>query len=628
MINGDGKDIALVSGNVKLSYADLKLQVTNYSSLYNEINGKHVAVFSENRIEWIYAFYSVWQNKGIPVPIDFMAGPDDVAFIINDCKPEIIFTSKDRQAILGKALLQVNYTPKILIFDELDIENNTSKIELDIQGSPHQTAVIIYTSGTTGSPKGVMLSFENLVANIKAVTQDVRIILPSDRLMILLPLHHIFPLLGTLIVPLYLGATAAICPSLNADDIIRTLQKNKISILIGVPRLYSLIRKGVVDKINQKKIGEVLFKFAKRLKSKAFSQIVFKEVHKKFGGHVRHMVSGGAALDADVAIDFRAMGFDMLEGYGMTEAAPMITFTRPNSLKPGCAGQIVPGVKVEIRDGEIVASGKNIMQGYYNRPDETADILKDGWLYTGDLGRVDKKGYLYITGRKKEIIVLSNGKNINPVEIESKLEKNTELVKESGVFLYKDKLCALIVPDESNIPLGEKVEEFVKKRIIVPYNENASVSKRILKAFITHEELPRTRLSKLQRFKLPEYAEQLVKPKQVLKDSDTEDFKELETIMGFIETQVGERVSPNDNLHDDLALDSLSKITLLVYLENTFGVSIKEEEYGKFSTLKQLAVFIKDKKTRMSPDKVNWKEILREKVNFTLPISYVDTIGI
>ncbi len=620
MIKGEGKNIALVSGSLHLSYKELRQNVTKYSSLYNEIIGKHVALFSENRIEWIYAFYSVWMNKGIPVPIDFMSGADDVAYILNDCMPEVVFTSKDKHATLEKAMLQVAHKPRVIILDEVELQNIDSPSAYKLESKPDQTAVIIYTSGTTGSPKGVMLSFENIVANINAVTKDVRIILPSDNLMILLPLHHIFPLLGTLIVPFYLGATAAICPSLNADDILKTLKKNKISILIGVPRLYSLIRKGIVDKINQTKAGRILFNLSKRLKSKAFAKLIFKEIHNKFGGHVRHIVSGGAALDPDVAIDFIAMGFDMLEGYGMTEAAPMIAFTRPNTFKPGSAGQIVPGVKVEIRDGEIVASGKNIMQGYYNRPEETSDIIKSGWLYTGDLGRVDKKGFLYITGRRKEIIVLSNGKNINPSEIENKLEKSSELIKESGVFLYKDKLCAFLVPDVSKIPLGEKVEEYLKKQLIAPYNENASVSKRILKVFVTKEELPRTRLSKLQRFKLSEYAEQLAKPKKEINEvGGQEDLKELETIMGFIETQVGEKVSPNDNLHTDLALDSLSKITLLVYLENTFGVNIKEEEYGNFGTLKELAIYIKDKKTRMSPEKVNWKEILKEKINFNLP---------
>jgi long-chain acyl-CoA synthetase len=621
MIRGEEKKTALVSGEDKITYKDLGQRISAFASHFSDLNNKNIAIYSENIPEWIYAFYGIWMNQCIAVPIDFMAGVDDVSFILNDCKPEIIFCSKDKTNTLKTALKHVKYEPVIYILEEIDIENRQSPEDFHIHYNSDDTAVIIYTSGTTGSPKGVMLSYDNLIANIEAVTKDVRIILPPDRLMILLPLHHIFPLIGTLIIPFYIGATTVLCPSLNADDIIKILQTNKINILIGVPRLFSLIRKGIIDKINQNKIAKVFLTIARILKSKTFSRVLFKEVHRKLGGHIRHIVSGGAALDPIIGKDFNALGFDILEGYGMTEAAPMISFTRPNELKPGSAGKIVPGVKVEIRDGEIVASGRNIMQGYYNRPDETDNILKNNWLYTGDLGHIDKSGRIFITGRKKEIIVLSNGKNINPIEIEQKLEKSSELIKEAGVFLSNDKLCAIVVPETKNASLQNEddIVSTIKNQVIFNYNKNATQSKRILKTYISYNELPRTRLSKIQRFKLEEVALDLTNPKPKTESAVVTETIELKTLIGFLEEQVRERVFPTDSLTDDIALDSLSKVTLLVYIENTFGIEIKEEEFFKFRTVIQLADYIHEKKTRISPEKINWKDILKEKIVFNVP---------
>jgi long-chain acyl-CoA synthetase len=621
MIRGECQKIALVSGGKRLTYSGLWQNINRFASLFSDVNKKNIAIYSENRPEWIYAFYAIWKNNCVAVPIDFMAGKDDVAFILKDSAPEVIICSQEKYETLKEALRLVNYEPRILVFEELDMEDASPEEGFRMNFHVDDVAVIIYTSGTTGSPKGVMLSFDNIIANIEAVTTRVRIILPGDRLMILLPLHHIFPLIGTMIIPLYLGATTVICPTLNADDIINTLQKNRISIFIGVPRLFSLIRKGIIDKINQKKVVRLFFRVAKKVNSKKISKIIFNEIHQKFGGHVRHMVSGGAALDPLVGADFKALGFDMLEGYGMTEAAPMISFTHPNELMPGSAGKIVPGVHVEVRDGEIVASGRNIMKGYYNRPHETLEILKDNWLYTGDLGYLDKKGRLFITGRKKEILVLSNGKNVNPVEVESKLENNSEWIKESGVFLYNDKLCVIVVPtDQKARQYSEpELQALIKKEVIARYNMGATNSKRILKTFFSYNELPKTRLSKIQRFKLNQLAESLVdsnvrQPVPTLIDSP-----ELKTLIGFLEEQTREKVYPTDSLTDDIALDSLSKISLLVYIENTFGVEIKEEDIASFITVQDLATYIHNKKTRISPEKVNWKDILKEKAAINLP---------
>ncbi|NBC82943.1 MAG: AMP-binding protein [Bacteroidetes bacterium] len=619
MIKGQNRDIAILDGDLQVEYGELKEKINQFSNLIQPSEYNHIAIFAENRLEWIYAFYAIWKTNNIPVPIDHLSGIDEVAFILNDCRPSVIFCSREKKPVLINALQEVNYKPDIIVLDDtLHLPNHASS-EFDREMPLQQTAVIIYTSGTTGSPKGVMLSFENLIANMKAVTGDVEIYTSRDRVLMLLPLHHIFPLLGSMIMTLYIGGTIVVAPSLNADDIIATLQKHQVTMIIGVPRLYHLIHKGIMAKINQSAIAKGLFKIARRLQSRTFSKRVFGTAHKKFGGALKYMVSGGAPLDPTVAEDFYTLGFEILEGYGMTESAPMITFTRPGNFCKGSAGQVLPGTSMDIRDGEIVAKGKNIMQGYYNRPEETNSVLKDGWLYTGDLGRIDKQGRLFITGRKKEIIVLTNGKNINPVEIESKITKLSREIKEVAVFMMGDRLNLIIVPDDALLRQYNlvKLKDHFITEVLNPYNERVSASNRIYTLHISPEELPKTRLSKIQRFKLPEMAENLQPKKEV--QHEKIDSPELQTIVDFISDQIGRPVYPEDHLTDDLAIDSLTRITLIVYLENTFGVKIDEQELIKLNRIRDLSDHIIQYKTRHQHEIINWAQILKQRIAFKIP---------
>ncbi len=620
MLKGINEKIAIYEGSHEITYGNLKKEINRYSTLFEDLSGYRIAIFAENSLDWIYAFYAIWKNQNIPVPIDYMSGIDDVAFILNDCKPELIFCSSGREEVLKGALKEVDYEPRIIVFDKAEKPKKDFSSDIDFKFNDSDTAIIIYTSGTTGSPKGVMLSFENIISNMNAVSKDVVIFTPKERVLLLLPLHHVFPLLGSLVCPLFIGGAVALSPSLSSDDIIRTLHKYQVTMIIGVPRLYSLIRKGILEKINQSSIAKFLFKTAGILKSQAFSRLVFKSVHKKFGGHLHYMVSGGAPLDKDVAIDYRTLGFELLEGYGMTEAAPMITFTRPGKFKAGSAGHALPCTQIEIRDGEIVASGDNIMKGYYNRSSETKEILKDGWLYTGDLGYIDKKGYVFITGRKKEILVLSNGKNINPVEIENKIESISPLIKEAAVLMVNDKLNLIIVPDEKEM-LKENVkdpEKYFKENILKKYNEKASSSKRLLKMHIIYQELPRTRLSKIQRFKLADIIENPAVDNQSSK-IEKADSEELQSLMDFLSKQIDQPVFPGDLIQEELSLDSLSRISLIVFLESNFGIDMSERQLSDFVTVRELGNYIINNKNKHKNETVNWAKILKPKINFTLP---------
>ena len=609
----------------EVSYRDLLNEVAFFSTLFPE-KTKRVLIFSENRLEWIYSFYASWKNNCTVIPVDYLSTVEEVAYIAQDSHPEVFFCSREREAILRKVVESLPYTPRIIIYEDIGEHPDYAEghiVEDDLKNSVLlDTALIIYTSGTTGSPKGVMLSYENILANVEAVSIGVLIYSIDERVMILLPLHHIFPLLGSMVAPLFVGATVAISPSLQSEDIVTTLQQNKITIIIGVPRLYKVICKGVLDKINQKKIARLFFLLAKKVKSRTFSKVLFKAVHNKFGGELKYLVCGGAALDPDVGRNFTTLGFEILEGFGMTEAAPMITFTRPGQVTIGSAGTAMSCTDIEIRDGEVVASGKNIMQGYLNRPEETAEVLREGWLYTGDLGHLDEKGRIFITGRKKEIIVLPSGKNINPVLIEQKLETLTNCINEVGVFVKDDVLQAVIQPDFLKIRENSitDMDDFFRWKVIDLYNQAVSPSKRILKFTLIDDELPKTRLSKLRRFQLPD----LVGERELRKSSAKQpDFEEYLIIKGFIEKQADREIFPDDHLEIDIALDSLDQVSLLAFLKSSFGVEIGEEKLMTHQTVRLLSEFVQEKKEKISVELVNWTEILRGKVDLTLPKTWI-----
>ena len=609
---------ALISSNKNVSYKELFANINKYSQLFRGKDYKKAAIYSENREEWIYSFYASWQNNCVVIPIDFLASVDDVAYILNDCQPDIVFIGKEVKERLANVQSKIDYEPDFFDLNSEDLHTVASKDEYVISQDKDETAVIIYTSGTTGSPKGVMLSFTNLQENIDGVTKKVKIYTCERPVLMLLPLHHIFPLAGSMMAPLSAGGTIVMSPSMQSSDIIETLKNNKVNIMIGVPRLYELLYKGIKAKIDSSFITKSLYKIIAGIGSRSIAKKIFTKVHEGLGGNLEIMVAGGASLDKEVGSFFHLLGFDVLEGYGMTEAAPMIAFTRPGKVVIGSPGQALPGVTIKIVDGEILAQGKNIMKGYYNRPKETAEILKDGWLYTGDLGNIDDKGFLRITGRKKEIIVLSNGKNINPVELETKLERSVSCINDVAVFMSNKMLHAVILPDYDYLAKNEikNPEQYFKETVFPTFNKNVSSYKRIMKYTLIKSEIPRTKLGKIQRFKLSELIE---KTKEKTKLDDYPKTKEFIAVKSFIESQVDMTVSPEDHLEFDIALDSLGKIGLIDFIAKTFGVEIEEENLLKFPSIKQMTDYIKEKKTQYNKEITNWSDALKEKVSVSLP---------
>ncbi|MCE1198437.1 MAG: AMP-binding protein [Marinilabiliales bacterium] len=608
---------AILSTQGDFTYHQLLQCQQQYAGYFSEKSYSRVAIYSENRVEWFFAFYAALQNRCIAIPIDFMASAEDVAYILDDCQPDLLFISQGMAEAYDKVCVKSQHRPEILVFDELPPTCSGEESAWQGPADKEEVAVIIYTSGTTGSPKGVMLTYTNLLANMNAVI-DADIFKAESQVLVLLPLHHIFPLAGSLLLPIYVGANAVICPSMQSSDLMKTLSENQISVFLGVPRLYELIYRGLMSKINKSFLARTFLKMVYLTKSRKLGKTLFKKVHKGLGGHMQYMIAGGAALNKEVGTFFHFLGFDILEGFGMTEAAPMITFPRPGRVKIGTTGQAMPNMQVEIRDGEIVAKGPNVMKGYYNRPEDTAEVLKEGWLYTGDLGYLDKDGFLYITGRKKEIIVLPNGKNINPVELEHKLEFYSKAIKEVGIFLHKEMLHAAIVPDlnflgENNI---SDLNGYFRDEVIAPFNTELSSYKRIMQFTIVKSDLPRTRLSKLQRFKLEELVSTTGDRKSHKKAPESAEYL---AVKSFIESQVDMDVSPDDHLVFDIAMDSLGKMSLIDFIEQTFGIKIEEEQLLKFPSIAKIAEYIGANKLFHKEQSASWSGNLKDDQPVELP---------
>jgi len=599
---------ALIYRGSEISYAELLESVSSFANLIDITPNDRVAIVMENRPEWIYAFYGTWKKGGIVVPVDFMSTSQEMRYIFNDAEPSVVFCSDETYPRVKEA--SEDLPLKVINVDNIVLP---APWEGNVRRDENNIAVLPYTSGTTGNPKGVMLTFKNLMSNVRGVA-NVGLAGREDKTLAILPFHHTYPLMTTVLLPLYLGATVVFLDKLTPEDILEKLQKYQITVLIGVPRLYQLFHRRITEEINKNTLAKSLFKLMKKIKNQKIRKLIFKKVHDAFGGSIKYMVSGGAKLPLEIAEDLTTLGFTVIEGYGLTETSPIVSFNPPDKIKLGSVGIPIKGVEVKTtEEGEIIVHGDNVMKGYWKNPEETQKVIINGWLYTGDLGKIDEEGYIYITGRKKEIIVLGSGKNIFPEEIESKILAKAPYIKEVGVFEKGGKLLALIYPDLEKVKeFGiTNLEETIKWEVIDKVNRELPEWKRVVGFKIVKTELPKTRLGKLRRFLLPQVYEKAGE----LKEDKTEDYSIFETQEGRIIKECLQKISqkevkPGDHIELDLGLDSLAKVELLGFIETNFGISLSEEELSKNLVVKDLIELVRSKKRSVESKEVSWREIL------------------
>ena len=625
----DRKKTAVTYEDRKISYVDVIKYVNYYSDFLKIDKADRVALMMENRPETIFLFLSVWNKKGIAMSLDAGYTAEQLAYVFNDSKPKYIFVSEKTKKVAEEANNIVGNFVEILDVDNIVLPNDyiSPKETLDVD-SEEDVAIISYTSGTTGNPKGVMLTFGNIMANIKGVSA-VNLVNENDIILAMLPYHHILPLSFTLILPFYYGIPIVLLGEISSTSLKKALNDHKVSVIIGVPRVWEMLDKAIMAQINKSSLAKFMFKLAQKTNSMALRKIIFSKIHKGFGGNVRLMVSGGAKIDKNILEDFTYLGFRIIQGYGMTETAPIISFNVPGRERPDTVGEVIPDVEVKFAsDDEILVKGKNVMKGYYMKEEATKEVFdEDGWFHTGDLGKMDGN-HLVIIGRKKEMIVLSNGKNINPADIETTIIKSTDLIKEIAITEYNDQLLAIIYPDFDEIVAKKivNIKEAIKWEVIDKYNVNAPNYKKIHDIKIVKEELPKTRLGKIRRFMLKDLLEnnsdeQTKKEVKKSVEVPVEMKEKFDKIAKYINEIHQKEIALDSHIELDLGFDSLDIVEFMNFINSTFSINLNEEEFVEHKTISSIIELINKKAEKGTDKNENLKKIIENDSDVKLPNS-------
>lgn len=615
----NARTTALAGDGYEISYAELYARSKTLEKKLGSPQ-KIVALFAENSPHWVATLYAAWGKGAAVAPIDAKSSVDELCAVLNDASPDTLCCDTQNLETAREAVAKAKKSAEILVIDDVpandfapDADENA---DFEISREEEDLALLVYTSGTTGNPKGVMLTFANMAANMEAV-YEAKYYFDGIRVLAMLPFHHILPLMGTLIMPLSIGGKLVFPKSLSPADIGGILQKYPVDMIISVPRFYELLHANIMAKINASKIFKTLFNAAKIVNNGTFSRKLFGAIHKKFGGEIKFWISGGAALDKKVWRDLFILGFSIREGYGMSECAPIITFPRIGHIKMGSPGQALPGVEIRIADGEIAVRGKNVTKGYFNRPEETALAIRNGWLYTGDLGYLDEDGFLFITGRRKEILVLANGKNVNPAEIESQLAAFSADILETGVLMFDNMLQAVIRVSKKFITEHGGIDgarEAIRNGAILPYNRNVASYRRIIRFALTTDELPRTRVGKLKRYQLTAYIE---RPKIDTSAPTSEPSDEIYlTLKKVLSSQISVPVDCDAHMEMDLGLDSLGKVSMQCFVRETYGVEVSERDFEKYTSLRKFAEYVAKNRLENFEGKladISWGNIINSK---------------
>ncbi|HPD78773.1 MAG TPA: AMP-binding protein, partial [Spirochaetota bacterium] len=453
--------------------------------------------------------------------------------------------------------------------------------------------------------------------SIQAIA-DLKMLTENDRMLALLPFYHIFPLQGCITAPLYLNGSIVMVKEAVLDKILSALQEHKVTMFLAIPRLYELLHKNIMAKIKKNLIAYILFLFARSIGNLSFSKFLFKKIHKAFGGHIKAFLTGGAKLDPVMANELKALGFNLVEGYGLTETGPLVAFNPFSKVKLGAAGLPLKGTEVKIVDGEILVKGRNVMKGYYKNRKATEEAITDGWFHTKDRGYFDRDGYLYVTGRKDDMIVLGSGKNINPEEVEKNILRISPLIKEIGVIEDHGNLSAVIYPDYTLVAKENIVNiiETIKRKVINRYNASAASYKHITRIIISRGELPKTRLGKLQRYLLKQFLhnDKALDLNPEVKEPATGEYK---AIKKFLTTHTGKVVLPHHNLLLDLGLDSLAILSFQIYIEESFGIKMSNSDLFNNPTVKEISDFVSCNKVKFEEQTTGFEKLISKNTSYS-----------
>lgn len=609
-----------------------------------------IAILAANHPRWVAAYLGILAAGRTAVPLDTAFHADQVKKLLLDSGSTLLFCDAKHLAVATEAVAARNIG---LVMTSAAAErkpagNGThpSQDEPELCGkldsifaagpgnftsvvpAEDDLAALLYTSGTTADPKGVMLTHSNLVGEADAVFA-VFTIGPTDALLGILPMFHVLAQMANLFLPLFNGCRVVYLETLNTTELLRALQERDITAFAVVPQFFYLIHEKIFKEINKRGkfaawLVRTLMSFNRGLRRVGMNagKVFFGKIHSTFGKRMRYLVTGGSRFDPVIQRDFYSFGIDVLNAYGLTETTGGAFVNRPGKVVFGSVGPAFPGVEARIVNpqqleegwpaaGEIAIRGAIVMKGYWNRPDVTSQVLRDGWLYTGDLGYFDSGGNLFITGRSKEVIVLANGKNVYPEEIEAHYQQSP----------YVKEICVMALEARPGDPTSERLHgiivpnfEALRERRIVNAKEairfdiealshKIASTKRLGSYDIWQEDLPRTTTQKLKRFQIEKKVREGQKKdgdgdietgsEKPLTDEERawlerEDVKRALGIVRDAARNKPESIRPAHNLELDLGLDSMQRIELLTALEQQLGGNVPESQLGEIYSVRDL----------------------------------------
>ena len=620
--------------------------------------GERVAVLSENRPEWAIAYLGSYFAGTVAVPLDTQISPEEWRRLIDDSETQAVFVSGMFAPKLITALDGAGIpADRIIIFDDpgatkkegfgsfnemIDRAIHNENPPEMAENAPSDLAVIIYTSGTTGRPKGVPLTHANVMHELRSIFGVLQITI-DDSMLCLLPLQHVLASIINVLVPLYKGGYVVFADTLKRAEIMQALSEAGITIFVTVPQFFYLIHNRIQEELSRKSafarrafrgmmtLNRLCLQYLKINLGKA----LFSKVHKNFSPRLKWFVSGGSGLDLAVARDFHDMGFTILQGYGLTETTGACSVTSVEENVLGSVGPSLPGTEIKILSpdetgvGEVLIRGPVVTSGYYKNPEATEEAIIAGWFHSGDLGRLDEKGNLFITGRAKEVIVLANGKNIYPDELEAHFMQCPYIQEIAIVGVRSDdgrgeKPHAVVVPDFGYL----KTKKIANVREVLG-DEISTLSgrlpkyKRLMSYHLQADPLPRTTTKKLKRLEIKQLAESGDRSAQAPADTSAEDQAMMDSTVGRAIVAClreahhrNETISPYMNLELDLSFDSMERVELLSGLEERLNVGLSDADIADILTVRDLISCL-ERKTGGAANPVaaarqNWKTLLSE----------------
>jgi long-chain acyl-CoA synthetase len=573
--------------------------------------GERVALLGPNSPEWIVSYFGIVLAGAVAVPLDPQGTLDSTVAAIGRAAPHAIVTTQAQRAKLAPL---VGPRVRFWLLDGADDRDGLIALR---SAAPRASlpslvgddvAALLFTSGTTGAPKGVALTHANLAANVSQL-EAARLIDSGDRVLVPLPLHHAYPFTVGLLTPLATGGTVVLPAGISGPEILHACSAGRVTALLAVPRLCAALLDGLEAAVRARgslaaRTFRTLLGVSIALRRRTglrLGRSLFRGAHARFGGALRVVGCGGAPLPSDAAWKLEGLGFRVLTGYGLTETSPVLTFNSPRESQLGSEGRPLPGVELRIAGadaavpGEILARARSVFKGYWLDTEATsAAFTADGWFRTGDLGRIDDRGFLHVTGRSKELIVLADGKKFFP-EIVEKAYAQSRLLRELGVFERDGLLVAVIVPNEDEIlRRGALREAAALREEIESIAARLPAYQRITSYRIVREPLPRTQLGKLRRHLLPEVydgAETRSSERPPLTEADRTLL--AAPLAAGVWQWLGRRypdhaLSLETSPQLDLGIDSLGWVALTVEIERQFKVALRAEQLAGILTLRDL----------------------------------------